>query len=197
MSEFFAWRVCSRPLVAEPPPLPGEIALRRLRPEGDLHHFAQPHIRLGEAKARTGFERGEICIGGFDRSSLVGYAWFTCDPAPHRDDLWMVYDPRAVYIYRAFVHPAYRGRGIAPALYRYADPLFLAEGRRSALLCIGIRRRASLAAARRSGARVAGYGAYLRAGPLFVQWRTPGARRLGFRFSLDPGQARAGESRQA
>ena len=139
MSSFFAWQVCARALEDAPPPAPEGVAIRRLQRQEDLRHFAQPHIRLGEAKARAGFARGEICIGAFAGSSLVGYAWFACDPAPLRDGLWMMYDPGVVYIYRAFVHPAYRGRGIAPALYRHADPLFLSQGRRTALLCMGVR----------------------------------------------------------
>lgn len=183
MTSLFVWRVCLRALAAQPSPPPDGIVLRRLEPEADLRRFVPP-LRLSLAKAREGFARGDVCIGAFAEASLVGYAWFAYERAPHADGLWMAFDPHAIYIYRAFVLPACRGRGIAPALYRFADPLFRAQGRDSALLCIGIRHGASFAAARRSGARTVGYGAYLRAGPVFLQLRTPGAVRAGYRFYL-------------
>lgn len=180
---FFAWRVCARELAAKAPSAPSDIALRPLDPTADLRHFAPP-LRLSAAKAREGFARGEVCIGAFHETSLVGYAWFAYQHAPHVDGLWMAFDPRAIYIFRAFVLPSYRGRGIAPALYAAGDPLFASQGRDSALLCIGIRHAASFAAARRSGARTIGYGAYLRAGRRLLQLRTPGAVRAGYRFYL-------------
>ena len=180
---FFAWRVCARELGDKAPPAPDGIELRPLDAEADLRHFAPP-LRLSAAKAREGFARGEVCIGAFHEASLVGYAWFARERAPHVGGLWMAFDPRAIYIYRAFVLPSYRGRAIAPALYAAADPLFRSQGRDCALLCIGIRHAASLAAARRSGARTVGYGAYFRAGPVLLQLRTPGTMRAGFRFFL-------------
>lgn len=183
MRSFFAWRLCARELAAEAPPAPDAIELRPLDAEADLWHFAPP-LRLSAAKAREGFARGEVCIGAFHETSLVGYAWFAHERAPHVDGLWMAFDPRAIYIYRAFVLPSYRGRGIAPALYAAGDPLFRSQGRDAALLCIGLGHAASFAAARRSGARTVGYGAYFRAGRVLLQLRTPGTLRAGFRFHV-------------
>ena len=180
---FFAWRVCARELAAKAPPAPSGIELRPLDPVAHLRHFAPP-LRLPAAKAREGFARGEVCIGAFDESSLVGYVWFAYERAPHVEGLWMAFDPRAIYIYRAFVLPSYRGRGIAPALYAAGDPLFRSQDRNSALLCIGLGHTASFAAARRSGARTVGYGAYFRAGRVLLQLRTPGTVRAGYRFYL-------------
>ena len=182
---FFAWRVCARSLAADAPPALEGIELRPLDAKADLRHFAPP-LLLSAAKAREGFARGEVCIGAFHERSLVGYVWFAHQRAPHLDGVWMAFDSRAVYIYRAFVLPSYRGRGIAPALYGAGDPLFRSQGRGSALLCIGLGHAASFAAARRSGARTVGYGAYFRAGRVLLQLRTPGAVRAGYRFYLPP-----------
>lgn len=186
---FFAWRVCARELATAAAPAPDGIELRPLDPEEDLRHFAPP-LQLSAAKARDGFARGEVCIGAFHGTSLVGYTWFAYERAPHVDGLWMAFDGRAVYVYRAFVLPRYRGRGIAPALYGFGDPLFRSQGRDCALLCIGLGRAASFAAARRSGARTIGYGAYFHAGRVLFQLRTPGTVRSGYRFYL-PGERRS------
>ena len=94
----------------------------------------------------------------------------------------MAFDRGAIYIYRALVRPEYRGRGIAPALYRAADRLFLENGRRSALICIETANLSSLRAAERSGSRIAGFAAYFAAGPAFIAFSTAGARAMGFRF---------------
>lgn len=180
---FFAWRICERPFAAcEAPPAPHGMTVHRLQEDEVLAHFGTGALPLDAAKVRASLARGELCVGALDGRSLVGYAWFAFQAAPHVGGLWMDFNRRYVYVYRAFVHPAYRGRGIAPALYSHADPAFGEQGRDGALLCIAMGNHASLAAARRSGARVAGYCAYLQAGPVFLHARTSGAKRLGYRF---------------
>lgn len=174
--------VLARTLDDAPLPLPAGITLRVVAEQAMLRHCAGPQIRLTPEKAKAGYSRGEVCIGAFEEEELAGYAWWTAAPAPHIDGLWMRFGSTAVYIYRAFVRPEYRGRGIAPALYRFADRMFLGRGRRTALMCIALGNAASLRAARRSGARPAGYCAYLRAGPLFLQVRSPGVKRAGYEF---------------
>ena len=149
-----------------------------------LRYCADSEIRLTPDKAKAGYSRGEVCIGAFDGEELAGYAWWTTAPAPHSDGIWMRFDSRAVYIYRAFVRPEYRGRGIASALYCFADSIFLERERTMALMCIALENQASLRAALRSGAQPAGYCAYLCRGALFLQARSPGAKRAGYAFYL-------------
>ena len=178
----YAWWICTRQLSPRPPPAVNGIELRTLEREELIAHCANAALDVDAQKVQASLGRGELCVGALDASTLVGYAWFACQPAPHTAALWMEFDRRLVYVYRAFVAPGYRGRGIASALYRQVDPLFLARGRTAALLCIAFGNHASLAAAQRSGARVAGYCAYVQAGRLFLHARTRGAIRLGYRF---------------
>ena len=174
----------SRPLHDAPSAPPPGVALRLVPEEEMLARCADPDFGFPRQKAAAAYSRGELCVAAFAGNALAGHVWFASAPAPHTDGLWMAFDGRAVYTYRAFVGPRYRGLGIAPALYRFADRIFLERGRSAVLLCVERDNVASLRAAQRSGARPVGYCAYLRAGPLFLHWRTPGARRVDFRFVL-------------
>lgn len=179
-----AYRVMSRPLAALAVAPPAGIAIRPIGEAELIAHCADSELGLSAAKSRASFSRGEVCIGAFDGAKLAGYAWFAFQPAPHTDGLWMDFDRRAVYTYRAFVRPGHRGRGIAPALYRCADAVFLERGRSLAILCIELGNRASLVAAERSGARFAGFTFYVRTAGRLVGLRSEGVRKLGYRFYL-------------
>lgn len=178
------WRVFARRLGAAQLRTPAGIELRCVGADELRSQWCHAELEFTEAKAQEAFARGEVCVGAFDGARLVGYAWYALAPAPHSNGLWMDFDRRAVYIYRAFVAPRYRGRGIAPALYRFTDRLFLERGREVAVLCIAANSKAPLAAARRSGAHAIGYCAYWHGGGRFVSVRTPGVRHVGFRFYL-------------
>ena len=181
-----AWQVFARRLAAVQLQAPPGAELRCAAADELRPQWSDPELEFSEAKAREAFARGEVCVAAFDGPRLVAYAWYAVEPAPHSNGLWMEFDRRAVYTYRAFVAPRYRGRGIAPALYRFADHLFLERGREIAVLCIEANNTPSLAAARRSGAHGIGYCAYWHVGGRFFSLRTPGVRHVGFRFYLPP-----------
>lgn len=180
----FAFRVLTRPLATAAPRLPRGFEFRLFEPQDLIARCADPALELAESTARAALARGEVCVGALHSGKLAGYAWFAYRPAPHVAGVWMAFDRQAIYVYRAFVHPAHRGLGVAPALYRFADQRFIREGRRLALICIEAGNRPSIIAAERSGARGAGFAAYFQARGGFFAVRSPGAARLGFRFYL-------------
>jgi len=188
----YVWRVFARPLVAAPLPAPAGIELRLAAADELRTQWSHPELEFSEAKASEAFARGEVCVAALDGPRLAAYAWYAVEPAPHSGGLWMDFDRRAVYIFRAFVTSRYRGRGIAPALYRFADRLFLERGRQIALLCIEADNKPSLAAARRSGAHRIGYCAYWHGAGRFFSLGTPGVRHVGFRFYMPPKSRCAG-----
>lgn len=178
----FVYAVLVRPLDAREPAAPPGIALRLLSAREALAACAEPALELATDSVQAALDRGEACVGAFEAERLVGYAWFARQAAAHVEGIWMDFGHEAVYIYRALVRPEYRGRGIAAAMYRAADRPFLAQGRSSAVICIDSSNRASLRAAKRSGARTAGFAGYFKAGRMFFPFDTPGARRIGFGF---------------
>jgi len=184
----FSFRVQVRPLDPAPPRLPQGVEVRILA-ESEAHRFADAELEVDESKALAAFGRGEVCVGALQEDRLVGYAWFALAAAPHIAGIWMDFDRSAVYTYRAFVKAAFRGRGIASALYRFADARFMSAGRRFAILCIDSANQSSLAAARRSGAHAIGRAGYWQALGRFIGFQSRGAARAGFRFFV-PGDAR-------
>ena len=179
-----AYCVFRRPLRQAPGDGPPGIVLRRLNADQLLRYAADPQLELSRAIVSAAHARGDWCVGAFDGDRLVGYVWFALRDAPHIDGVWVRFAPDAVYTYKSFVLPAYRGCGIAVGLYRFADARFLAQGRRYALICVDTDNFPSIAAARKSGALSHGYLAYWRRGNGFVAFHTPRLRDAGFAFYL-------------
>ena len=154
----------------------------RLLPQHEvLALCAAPALDLVPSKVQAAYRRGDLCVGAFQGGELAGYCWFALSPAPHMDGAWLEFPDHVVYTYKSYVRPAFRGRGIAAALYGFADSHFLERGRTHAVLCVESHNRPSIAAARRSGFAEAGYAAYL-AGARLRAWRSRAAAGYGLRF---------------
>jgi ribosomal protein S18 acetylase RimI-like enzyme len=154
----------------------------RLLPEREvLALCADPVLDLVPSNVQAAYRRGDLCVGAFQDGELAGYCWFALAPAPHMDGAWLEFPEHVVYTYKSYVRPGFRGRGIAAALYGFADAHFLERGRTHAVLCVESHNRPSIAAARRSGFAEAGYAAYL-AGARLGAWRSRAAAGYGLRF---------------
>jgi GNAT superfamily N-acetyltransferase len=175
------FRVFDRPLERRAPASAAGVEYRLLDEDMLLGLCAEPTLDLAPAKVHAAYGRGDVCVGAFIASELAGYCWFAFTAAPHMDSAWIDFPPDIVYTCKAYVRPAYRGRGIAAALYRFADPLWLARGRRRAMICVESHNFASIAAAKRAGFSHAGYAGYL-GGARLGAWRSPPAADYGLRF---------------
>ena len=144
---------------------------------------ADPTLDLGPAKVQAAYARGDLCVGAFHDGRFAGYCWFALSPLPHMDGAWLEFPDHVVYTYKSYVRPAFRGRGIAPAMYRFADALFLQQGRTHAVLCVESHNQPSIAAAQRSGFADAGFAAYVGGGRLRA-WRSRAAAGYGLRFFI-------------
>jgi ribosomal protein S18 acetylase RimI-like enzyme len=154
----------------------------RLLPEHEvLALCADPALDLLPAKVKAAYRRGDLCVGAFQQGEFAGYCWFALSPAPHMDGAWLEFPDHVVYTYKSYVRPAFRGRGIAAALYGSADAHFVERGRSHAVICVETHNEPSLAAARRCGFDAAGYAAYVRGGRLLA-WCSGAAAGYGLRF---------------
>jgi ribosomal protein S18 acetylase RimI-like enzyme len=154
----------------------------RLLPEREvLALCADPVLDLVPSNVQAAYRRGDLCVGAFQDGELAGYCWFALSPSPLMDGAWLEFPDQVVYTYKSYVRPSFRGRGIAAALYGFADAHFLERGRTHAVLCVESHNRPSIAAARRSGFAEAGYAAYL-AGARLGAWRSRAAAGYGLRF---------------
>jgi GNAT superfamily N-acetyltransferase len=164
---------------AAPPP---GLACRRLGEAELISYCADPELELHEEMVFS----GNTCIGAFSGGELAGYAWFAYEDAPHVNGVRVRVPAQAIYRFKTFVRPAWRGRGVAPFLYRSADGIVARPGRSCVVNCIAVQNRASVAASRRSGDALLGYLAYWQAGSRFLALHTPEVEALGLRFHIAP-----------
>jgi hypothetical protein len=143
---------------------------------------ADPELELSESFVAAAAGRGDVCVGAFDGEKPVGYAWLAFAAAPYQDSVWVTFDMRACYAYKAFVRPGWQGREIERTLRIVADDLCIWSGKSFAISFIDWRNQASLVEAQRSGAQTVATAGYVE--PVGMNWavRAPGAERFEFRF---------------
>lgn len=165
-------------------PLARGLACRRLHEEELLSCCADPQLDLGEGMVREAILAGDDCVGAFSGGKLLGYVWFSYADAPHLNGVRVRVPAQAIYRFKAFVLPAYRGRGIASFLYGAADGIVARPGRQYVVNCVAVQNLASIAASRRSGDALLGHLCYWQAGRFFAAYHTPEVEALGLRFHL-------------
>ena len=163
---------------------PADARLRLLGAAEVLALCGDAELDLASDKVGAAFARGDLCAAAFDADRLAGYAWYAFAPLPHLDGAWVEFAADAAWIYKSYVRPQYRGRGIAGHLYRFGDRAGLERGRQVSLICVESHNRPSVGAALASGYAGAGWAGYLR-GPRLRAWSSPRAAGHGVRF-FDP-----------
>jgi GNAT superfamily N-acetyltransferase len=173
----------SRSLATQPEQAPDGISLRVLAYEEVLRFGEDATLDLRHEAVYAAHARGDVCVGAFERGALAGYCWLAFAPLHHLDGVSVQFGADVVWTYKSLVRNAYRGRGIAPALYRHADALCLERGRARSLICVESHNGASIAAALRAGYARAGRAAYIRRGRFFADWYSEGLiSRYGLSF---------------
>ena len=195
-------RVLAMPPAGGAPERPGAgLRFAALSEDQALAWAADPELDLNPERVRAAYARGDVCVGVRDGDTPAGYIWYAYGPTPHLAGVWVECGPRARYSYKSYVRPSHRGRGIAAELYRQAYKICPQRGRDLSLLAIDLDNRSSLRASLRAGRRVVGYAGFLLLfGRVLATFRSPGAKKAGFRFfSLGegPAPARAGYGRTA
>jgi hypothetical protein len=165
------------------------LTYRALAEPEALAWCSDPELELNASQVQAAFARGDVCLGAFDGTRLVGYGWLAYEPAPHTGGAWVHFDPEGRYSYKKFVRPGDRGRRVAHGLSALADAPVFVRGRRFTISFVDLLNRASLRSTLRSGSRKVGFAGIVRLGRHALALASPGARRYGFRFA--PSSARA------
>jgi GNAT superfamily N-acetyltransferase len=177
------FRFFRRPLDAPAAALPG-LSLRLLGEAELLPVARDPELDLREDGIRAALARGDLCVGALDGETLAGYCWLAFSPVHHLEGIWVRFGPESVWTYKSLVRPSHRGRGIAAALYRFADDLCRQRGRSTSILCVEDHNAPSAAAALRAGYAPSGRAAWLRRGSRLRAWYSRALTPLGVRFFL-------------
>ena len=182
------FRFYSRVLAAGDAALsPQGVELRALSAAEALAHCANAAFDLAPGNVSAAYARGDACIAALVAGRPAGYCWLAYGPLHHLDGVWVQFDGRTAWIYKSLVLPEYRGRGIAAALYRFADPMCLERRRALSMICMEAHNRSSIAAARRAGYTAAGKAGYWLRGAKLLVWRSPAVKTRAVRFYLPTG----------
>jgi len=161
----------------------------RVFEQGDLEEFldfAQSDARLDldETFVRSAFAKGDACAAVFSDGRLVSYDWMAFTPTHDARGVHVQFGPRYRYSYKAFTLPDFRGRHATRAFKPLSDDYCVQRGRDSTIAFIAVDNRSSIRLAVGLGNRRIGLAGYLKLGPVFIPFRTSGARAEGFRFFL-------------
>lgn len=181
------FRLFSRSLEPERPRSPAGVGVRLLSERDALDLCGDPQLDLRREAVAAAYARGDLCVAAFDADALAGYCWLAFAPLPHLDGAWVRFAGSVAWVYKSLVRPSHRGRGIAPALYRFADAACLERGRGSSVICVESHNRPSVSAALRAGYAPAGYAGYLLRGSRLVTWSSAAAKGQGVSFFLPSG----------
>jgi len=183
------FRFYSRPLRTDETLIfPRGVQLRAMPERDVLALCADAALDLAAENVSRAYANGDLCIAGLVEGRVAGYCWLAFSPLHHLDGVWVEFDGRTAWVYKTLVLPPHRGRGIAAALYRFADALCIDRRRDRSLICAESHNRRSMAAARRAGYTAAGHAGYWLRGRKLFTWRSADAKRTGVRFYVPPAE---------
>lgn len=177
-------RIHSRPMQDRPTFLEDDPALpvRLLSRQDLLRAVEQMPAQLDRGFVEAALARGDVCAGAYDGDRLVSFVWRSFSMAPHEPGLWVEVQKPFRYGYKAYTHPDYRGRHLVSRIAVHTDRLCLERGFTHAVGFIETHNYSSITADLRHGNVLVGYAGYLHLFGRWLPFRTPGARRHGFRF---------------
>ena len=163
-------------------------------PRFDLHVPSQEEFacaykhfghQLDPQKVEAALARGDVCMAAFDRENdnrMVGFAWGAPSTAPHGDGLWVAVDFPNLYGYKAYVDPAYRGRGINRAMITERDRATIGDGFNASVGFIETHNYPSIQSNIHLGSEPVGYVGYVKLFGRAYPFHSPKARNTSLRF---------------
>lgn len=194
---FSVFRVNTRAMSAQrdAAPVPG-ITIRELGADELTEAAKDPDLELEPRFVDEALGRGDLAWGAFEHGKLVCYTWRASSKAPFSDGVWVRVPSPLQYGYKSYTRPSHRGRGLYPAVGRFADRRSSELGHPAMLHLVDVSNIASLRAANQLGSKKAGYAGYFKFLGRRATFRTPGARAMGVELYLPrPGASDAGSQR--
>lgn len=153
---------------------------RLLNEQELLAHSSDPTLELNAGFIRERLMVGDTCSGALEGGVLLGYVWRAFSPVSVRDTLWVDAGEAGRYVYKAYTRPEYRGQNISNSISVATESIY--KGRTHNIAFIESHNYPSIRSALKMGNAVVGYAGHWKIGQRYVCFRSPGARRLGFRF---------------
>lgn len=153
----------------------------------EARRFAQdPNVQMTPGFVEESVARRDYCFGVLCGGQLAAYDWRGLGrPVPLNQDLDVHYAyPGQVYGYAMYTLPEYRGLRLQFYNVHRADARLLAEGHTHTIGYVALQNFASIQnLSRLKGQVFVGLAGYLRICGRYVTFRSPGARRYGFKIA--------------
>lgn len=179
--------IYTRPV--EPPVGPGPVVPGfnfRSYSAGDeialLAAAVRPELEITDTFVRSAFAKGDVCDAIHYNGQIVSFQWAAFNPTHDHDGVFIEFGANYRYNYFSYTLPEFRGRHLSRLFKVPRDLDSIARGRTRCIAYISIDNDASMRAAEGNGNRRVGLAGYMARGPLFVAFRTPGARNCPMRF---------------
>lgn len=98
------------------------IELRALERSELERYGAQAAYELSPRFLAGQAARDDLCFGAFAGGRLASYCFFALQPTDIDASLRFRFAARWIYVYKAFTHPAWRGRRLQQQVFRGAQP---------------------------------------------------------------------------
>jgi RimJ/RimL family protein N-acetyltransferase len=112
--------------------------------------------REAKCYAQSRLEQEDRVVIGECENTVVFYGWVTLGRMELGLDRFADISKTAVFVYKLYTHPAFRGRGILAGFYAYIKPMFIRMGFERTYCTIHPRNSASIAAHEKCGFRPVG-----------------------------------------
>lgn len=153
-----------------------------LATQAELMEIAQePSWNMSPEFVVEATARGDVCVVSYLKGQLVSYGWVAYGPTPHVRGVLVSFGDNLRYSYKAFTAHHFRGRHLRGS-YGVLQSMDIDRGVSHSISFIDFRNKASQRAEIRNGGTSLGYAGYLRIGPLFLSYSTPGPKKYGFKF---------------
>lgn len=149
---------------------------------------ADPTFDLPSVFVAGALAQGHRCVAASVDGRLAGYCWLSADSTDFLRDFWVTPPADAIYAYKAFTHPNFRGLRIMGACMAYAARVGFPESRQRVVTVVEAGNLRSLHAVLHWGFRRTGLVLLLSLPKLAL--RTARCRQEGFHFFL-PGTVTA------
>jgi len=142
----------------------------------------RPELGLSEAFIRAALDKGDACNATLYNDEVVSFDWSAFTPTRVSEGVYVGFGQGFRYGYFAFTLPEFRGRHFARRFKAVKDLYSIARGCRHTIAYIDLDNISSVNSAIATGHRRIGFAGYWKRGPIFVAFRTRGAREHEFQF---------------
>ncbi|MEM7101336.1 MAG: hypothetical protein AAF541_24000 [Pseudomonadota bacterium] len=152
----------------------------RVATEAELLMAANEIPALSSEEIKHALANGDVCLAAFHSDRLVAFTWRCYNKTRHTPGIWVETQKPFRYGYKAYTLPDYRGQHLLKP--QYTDAICKSKGYAVATGFIELHNYASIRNSRRNGNRTVGFAGYFRILGKHYTFRTPGAKKFGFRF---------------